>query len=109
MKSLIADAAVHSGHLHRLRAWWVYRLLYSPDPLGERPTLLWHNHFATSNADLGASGSLDRVLVMAFSAPVPPRRAPRRTPVRREPADEQNQDDNHWSARGHEPDEIEPG
>ncbi len=45
----IADAAVQSGHLLRLQAWWVYRLLFSPDPLGERLTLLWHNHFATSN------------------------------------------------------------
>jgi uncharacterized protein (DUF1800 family) len=45
----IADAAVQSGELQRLQAWWVYRLLFSPDPLGERLTLLWHNHFATSN------------------------------------------------------------
>ena len=49
ISSLIADAAVQSGDLHRLQAWWVYRLLFSPDPLGERLTLLWHNHFATSN------------------------------------------------------------
>jgi uncharacterized protein (DUF1800 family) len=47
--SLIADAAVQSGDLGRLQAWWAYRLLFSPDPLGERLTLLWHNHFATSN------------------------------------------------------------
>jgi uncharacterized protein (DUF1800 family) len=45
----IADAAVQSGDIQRLQAWWVYRLLFSPDPLGERLTLLWHNHFATSN------------------------------------------------------------
>src|SRR5262249_46036096 len=41
----------------RLKAWWVYRMLFGPDPLGERLTLLWHNHFATSNekvADLAA-------------------------------------------------------
>ena len=49
ISSLIADAAVQSGDLRRLQAWWVYRLLFSPDPLGERLTLLWHNHFATSN------------------------------------------------------------
>ena len=32
-------------------------MLFSPDPLGERLTLMWHNHFATSNlkvSDLGA-------------------------------------------------------
>src|SRR5271170_4718563 len=49
VSSRIADAAVQSGDLLRLHAWWVYRLLFSPDPLGERLTLLWHNHFATSN------------------------------------------------------------
>jgi uncharacterized protein (DUF1800 family) len=32
-----------------LKAWWFYRLYAGPDPLGERLTLLWHNHFATSN------------------------------------------------------------
>ena len=46
---LLADAAVASGSIHRLKAWWIYRMLFSPDPLGERLTLLWHNHFATSN------------------------------------------------------------
>jgi uncharacterized protein (DUF1800 family) len=34
----------------RLKAWWIYRMYWGPDPLGERLTLLWHNHFATSNA-----------------------------------------------------------
>jgi uncharacterized protein (DUF1800 family) len=33
----------------RLKAWWCYRMFAGPDPLGERLTLLWHNHFATSN------------------------------------------------------------
>jgi uncharacterized protein (DUF1800 family) len=32
-----------------LKAWWLYRMLHGPDPLGERLTLVWHNHFATSN------------------------------------------------------------
>jgi uncharacterized protein (DUF1800 family) len=32
-----------------LKAWWLYRMYRGPDPLGERLTLLWHNHFATSN------------------------------------------------------------
>ena len=48
ISNLIADAAVQLGDVHRLQAWWVYRLLFSPDPQGERLTLLWHNHFATS-------------------------------------------------------------
>src|SRR6516225_7785655 len=33
ISSLLADAAVQSGDLLRLQAWWVYRLLFSPDPL----------------------------------------------------------------------------
>src|SRR5262249_31138717 len=47
---LLADAAVSAGDPARLKAWWVYRMLFGPDPLGERLALLWHNHFATSNA-----------------------------------------------------------
>jgi len=31
-----------------LKAWWVYQMYAGPDPLGERLTLVWHNHFATS-------------------------------------------------------------
>ncbi len=34
----------------RLKAWWFFSMYRGPDPLGERLTLLWHNHFATSNA-----------------------------------------------------------
>src|SRR5215469_2704460 len=45
----IGDAAVASGNPARLKAWWVYRMIVTPDPLGERLTLMWHNHFATSN------------------------------------------------------------
>jgi uncharacterized protein (DUF1800 family) len=49
MARTIGDAAVASGSPNRLKAWWLYRMLFSPDPLEERLTLLWHNHFATSN------------------------------------------------------------
>lgn len=45
----IGDAASASGSIDRLKAWWFYRMLHTPDPLGERLTLMWHNHFATSN------------------------------------------------------------
>ncbi len=47
--TLLADAAESSGDPARLKAWWIYRMLFGPDPLGERLTLMWHNHFATSN------------------------------------------------------------
>jgi hypothetical protein len=46
---VLGGAASDSGEPMRLRAWWVYRMLFGPDPLGERLTLMWHNHFATSN------------------------------------------------------------
>ncbi len=49
MARTIGDAAVASGNPNRLKAWWLYRMLFSPDPLAERLTLMWHNHFATSN------------------------------------------------------------
>ena len=45
-----ATPAVASSDPARLKAWWLYRMLFGPDPLGERLTLMWHNHFATSNA-----------------------------------------------------------
>ncbi len=46
---LLGEAAVPSRDPARLKAWWVYRMLYGPDPLTERLALMWHNHFATSN------------------------------------------------------------
>ncbi|HZY88597.1 MAG TPA: DUF1800 family protein, partial [Gemmataceae bacterium] len=49
----LARAAVASGDVARLKAWWVYRMLFGPDPLAERLTLFWHNHFATSAAKAG--------------------------------------------------------
>ena len=49
MTAMLTDTAVGSQMDARLKAAWVYRMLFSPDPLGERLTLVWHNHFATSN------------------------------------------------------------
>jgi uncharacterized protein (DUF1800 family) len=46
---LLGESAAPSGDPARLKAWWVYRMLFGPDPLTERLALLWHNHFATSN------------------------------------------------------------
>jgi uncharacterized protein (DUF1800 family) len=47
---LLADAAVSAGEIGRLKAWWFYRMLFGPDPLTERLTFFWHDHFATANA-----------------------------------------------------------
>jgi uncharacterized protein (DUF1800 family) len=46
---LLGETAATSDSPARLRAWWLFRMLFGPDPLTERMTLLWHNHFATSN------------------------------------------------------------
>ncbi len=58
--TVLGDAAVASSDIGRLRAWWFYRLLYSPDPLGERLTLMWHNHFATSNVKVNDPAAMRR-------------------------------------------------
>jgi uncharacterized protein (DUF1800 family) len=49
---LLGESAAGSPDPARLAAWWIYRMLFGPDPLTERLTLLWHNHFATSNLEV---------------------------------------------------------
>lgn len=49
MSDVIGNAAVGSDNPGRLKAWWLYRMLLTPDPLNERLALMWHHHFATSN------------------------------------------------------------
>ena len=39
-----------SRGVENLSAWWLYRMLHTPDPLLEKLTLFWHGHFATSAA-----------------------------------------------------------
>jgi uncharacterized protein (DUF1800 family) len=51
--AVLGEAATASSDPGRLKAWWFYRLLFTPDPLGERLTLMWHNHFATSIQKVG--------------------------------------------------------
>jgi uncharacterized protein (DUF1800 family) len=48
--------SVNNGQ--ELRAWWLYRMLYSPHPLREKLTLFWHNHFATSNAKVQSARAM---------------------------------------------------
>jgi hypothetical protein len=45
----LRQGVLDSGDPERLKAWWLYRMLYEPAPLGEKMTLFWHSHFATSN------------------------------------------------------------
>jgi uncharacterized protein (DUF1800 family) len=60
LAGLLAESAVAARDPARLKAWWVYRMLFGPDPLGERLTLLWHNHFATSNAKVNDLAAMHR-------------------------------------------------
>jgi uncharacterized protein (DUF1800 family) len=45
----LRQGVLDSGDADRMKAWWLYRVLYDPDPLREKMTLFWHSHFATSN------------------------------------------------------------
>ena len=47
---MLAERIVAGGDTPQLAAWWVYRMLKTPDPLLEKLTLFWHGHFATSDA-----------------------------------------------------------
>jgi uncharacterized protein (DUF1800 family) len=55
--ALLLDTVTDAG---RLKAWWIYRMLFGPDPLAERLTLMWHNHFATSAAKIKDLGVMRR-------------------------------------------------
>jgi uncharacterized protein (DUF1800 family) len=44
----------------RLKAYWLYRILYQADPLREKQTLFWHSHFATSNRKVNSAALMLR-------------------------------------------------
>jgi uncharacterized protein (DUF1800 family) len=56
----LADRAVAAPASNRLKGWWVYRMLFGPDPLTERLSLMWHDHFATSNLKVNDLGLMRR-------------------------------------------------
>jgi uncharacterized protein (DUF1800 family) len=56
--ALLFDAAARQSEISLLKAAWFYRFLLGPDPLLEKLTLLWHDHFATAN------GKVDDVPLM---------------------------------------------
>lgn len=56
----LAESAASAGDPLRLKASWIFRMLVGPDPLGERLTLMWHNHFATSNAKVESLPAMRR-------------------------------------------------
>jgi uncharacterized protein (DUF1800 family) len=60
VSAALAESAASTSMADRLKAWWVFRMLFSPDPLGERLTLMWHNHFATSNLKVNDLAAMRR-------------------------------------------------
>lgn len=58
--ALLFDAATSQGEIGRLKAGWFYRFLFGPDPLLEKLTLLWHDHFATANGKVDDVGLMRR-------------------------------------------------
>lgn len=50
----LARSTVATGDAKNLPAWWVHRMLTTPQPLLEKLTLFWHGHFATSAAKVDA-------------------------------------------------------
>jgi uncharacterized protein (DUF1800 family) len=52
----LAQSITRANDGRQARAWWLYRMLYSLQPLREKLTLFWHNHFATSNAKVNNAG-----------------------------------------------------
>ena len=50
----LRQAAISTASIDNLKIWWLYRMRYSANPLTEKLTLFWHNHFATSNAKVNS-------------------------------------------------------
>jgi uncharacterized protein (DUF1800 family) len=44
------------------QAWWLRRMIESPQPLPEQVTLFWHNHFGISNVHVKDNASLCRYI-----------------------------------------------
>lgn len=57
---LLGNAAGASADPNRLQAWWLYRALFTPDPLQERLALAWHDHFATSQLKVNDVAAMHR-------------------------------------------------
>ena len=49
---ILLKAALDSGQIERLGAWWIWRMYFGHQPFQEKCVLMWHNHFATSNRTL---------------------------------------------------------
>jgi len=52
----MAQSIRRANNGQQARAWWLLRMLDTPQPLHEKLALFWHNHFATSNAKVNNAG-----------------------------------------------------
>lgn len=44
----LRKTAIATGEINDLKIWWLYRMWATANPLTEKMSLFWHNHFATS-------------------------------------------------------------
>jgi len=58
-QKLLHRAALKSGNIDSLKNWWLFRFLKTSNPLAEKMTLLWHNHFATSNVKVRSAEKMN--------------------------------------------------
>ena len=58
-EKLLHRSALKSGNIDSLKNWWLFRFLKSANPLTEKMTLVWHNHFATSNIKVRSAEKMD--------------------------------------------------
>jgi uncharacterized protein (DUF1800 family) len=56
----LTDTASAAGDINRLKAVWFFRMVFGPDPLGERLALMWHDHFATGYSKVRNVGAMRR-------------------------------------------------
>jgi uncharacterized protein (DUF1800 family) len=58
-EKLLHRSALKSESIDSLKNWWLFRFLKTANPLAEKMTLLWHNHFATSNVKVRSTEKMD--------------------------------------------------
>lgn len=54
-QTTLRDTALATSSIQDLKAWWLYRMAATANPVREKLTLLWHNHFATSYAKVNSA------------------------------------------------------
>ncbi len=60
----LTEQAVATESLVGLQAAWVNEMWHGADPVGEQLTLMWHNHFATSNLKVQSVAAMQQHLAL---------------------------------------------